>query len=50
MESWGADGGHLKLKKKHEVPNRGCSEMTAYLVLAGSKEEARRYAVLKDLP
>ncbi len=50
MESWGTDGGHLKLKKKHEVPARGRSEMTAYLVLAGSREEARHYAVLKDLP
>ena len=50
MESWGADGGHLMLKRKHQVSARGRSEMIAYLVLANSREEARRYAVLKDLP
>ena len=49
MDSWGADGGHLKLMRGHEVAARGVSEETAYLVLAGSREEARRYAVLKDL-
>lgn len=49
MDSWGADGGHLKLMWEHEVPARGVSEKTAYLVLAGSREEARRYEVLKDL-
>lgn len=49
MDSWGADGGHLKLMRSHEVAARGVCEETAYLVLAGSREEARRYAVLKDL-
>ena len=49
MDNWGTDGGPLKLKKRHEVPARGRAEMTAYLVLAGSREEARRYGVLKDL-
>lgn len=49
MDSWGTDGGHLKLMGDHEVAARGVSEETAFLVLAGSKEEARRYAVLKDL-
>ena len=49
MDNWGADGGPLKLKKRHEIPARGRAEMTAYLVLAGSRDEARRYAVLKDL-
>ena len=49
MDSWGADGGHLKLMREHDVTAWGVSEATAYLVLAGSREEARRYAVLKDL-
>jgi len=49
MDSWGDAGGHLKLMRGHEVAARGVSEETAYLVLAGSREEARRYAVLKDL-
>lgn len=49
MDSWGDDGGHLKQMRGHEVAARGISEETAYLVLAGSREEARRYAVLKDL-
>ncbi|MCY3712013.1 MAG: GNAT family N-acetyltransferase [Gemmatimonadetes bacterium] len=49
MDSWGDAGGHLKHMREHEVPARGVSEETAYLVLAGSREEARRYAVLKDL-
>lgn len=49
MDSWGADGGHLKLMRSHEIAARGVSEETAYLVMAGSREEARRYAVLKDL-
>lgn len=49
MDNWGAEGGPLKLKKRHEIPARGRAEMTAYLVLAGSRDEARRYAVLKDL-
>ena len=49
LDSWGTDGGHLKLMTRHEVPAHGVKEMTAYLVLADSREEARRYAVLKDL-
>ncbi len=49
LDSWGTSGGHLRLKTKHEVPAHGVREMAAYLVLADSREEARRYAVLKDL-
>lgn len=49
MDGWGTSGGHFRLKKKFEAPAHGAEEMTAYLVLAGSREEARRYAVLKDL-
>lgn len=49
LDSWGSEGGHLKLKARHEIPARSRMEMTAYLVLAGSKEDARRYTVLKDL-
>ncbi len=49
LDSWGAEGGHLGLKTRHEIPAHGVKELTAYLVLAGSREEARRFAVLKDL-
>ena len=49
LDSWGTSGGHFRLNTKFEVPARGVKEMTAYLVLADSREEARRYAVLKDL-
>ncbi|MCY3773972.1 MAG: GNAT family N-acetyltransferase [Gemmatimonadetes bacterium] len=49
MDSWGIGGGHFRLKTKFEVPAHGAKEMPAYLVLADSREEARRYAVLKDL-
>ena len=49
MDRWSNDGGHLRLKAKLEVPAHGMKEMTAFLVLADSREDARRYAVLKDL-
>ncbi len=49
LVGWGTSGGHLRLKTKHEVPAHGVKEMAAYLVLADSREEARRYAVLKNL-
>ncbi len=49
LDSWGTEGGHLKLKTKLEVPAHGVKEMTAYLVLTDTREEARRYAVLQDL-
>lgn len=49
MDNWGTDGGPLRLKKRHEIPARGRVEMISYLVLAGSRDEAMRYAVLKDL-
>ncbi len=49
LDSWGTSGGHFRLNTKSEVPAHGVKEVTAYLVLADSREEARRYAVLKDL-
>ncbi len=49
LDSWGTGGGHLILKTKLEVPAHGAKEMTAYLVLADSREEGRKYTVLKDL-
>lgn len=49
LDSWGTSGGHFRLKTKHEIPAHGVKEMAAYLVLADSREEARRYTVLKDL-
>ena len=46
---WGNDGAHFNLYEITRVPPAGTFELTAYLALAESLDEAKRYGVLKDL-
>jgi hypothetical protein len=49
MDDWGTDGGHLCWMPEHTVPAHGHAEKRAFIVIVNDREEARRFAALKDI-
>ena len=46
---WGKDGGHFWFDSDLTIASHGACELVAYLALAESLEEARRYEAMKRL-
>jgi len=49
LTDWGADGGHLFFNNDVMLAPHGDHELVAYLALAGSLDEAKRYRCLTTL-
>jgi hypothetical protein len=46
LSDWGVDGGHLFAYNRVALAPHGSRQMTTFLALTGSLEEARRYSSL----